>query len=983
MSAAPTLKELVRALTGFVQTPSLPLPDDLVEVIEAFLYKRIERWDESSAEKVNDELLSFFKHEVAPKPPRYAAFIAILRRLRPLIGQPARVLQWFELLQPLLTHLSRQSNLASESQGIVLDILTADDGNDTKAFTGGAAGPVAEKIILLWFRAVESLQAGPDASKEFKEKLLKETLILYGKKRPKDLMGVINQFVCKRSHRASSLLLLSSFIQSRPPHLYLILQTPLFDNLLICLQEDTSTTIISLALTVLIMVLPHVPSSLVSYLPKLFNIYARLLFWERELPAHGAEHGEVRRLSSNTLSWEVYPFAPESDDTTVSQLLDYFTILYGLYPINFMDYIRKPQRYLRHAEAPDADDIEVQPSEIRHASERFRQCHVLHENFYTLTIDSEKVDFGRWIKSEPAEVVADCMALRHMPDELLDPVPVDLDRTLAADGDELVIGERESALLNSTSYAGMSDLGDIRHSVDSSILQVGSDGQTSPTVTRHPSQSSCETKNDSSGTGQPEDGSESPTLSHRFATSSSQTQLQDTDKAGKSSNPKSPADVSGPSLPLSSCESIPERLSSSRLHFGRSVTSLRLPDDLADDKQNKLLRYVYLLHNDLIFERFLKQQHLAHIGELKRRHVQIEASEAETQNIINANKHLRQRLEEAKKAEIQAKTEADKSRTLAKKREADIFSKLKTLREEQKKWNVEGASLRGELGATKEEAEELRKMVCEVEVRELKLKQNIASADISFGELERLKSEVARLSDSERHYQAKENERQAAMTRAAEADGRARGAKAELAAREADFQHTVAQYDSQIAELNSKLRDALKFGGRRTERIETELRAALDANKTAHAEMTTRIKDLTRRNTELETLNFELQTDIASLSKPLSRPGTFEASDLSPTRRSLPDLMKRLSQGSSEPSAATSHNVTPQLQALGTAISQGRPSTPPGVDGPSRRRDSLSPKIERRPSRGGADNSRKDKNEKKEDRERKKATGLRGIRGFY
>ncbi len=74
-----------------------------------------------------------------------------------------------------------------------------------------------------------------------------------------------------------------------------------------------------------------------------------------------------------------------------------------------MDYIRKPQRYLRHAN--NAEDIDVQATEIRDRSGRFRQFHLLHPNFYNLTIESEKTDFSRWLKSDAHEVLVDCLAL--------------------------------------------------------------------------------------------------------------------------------------------------------------------------------------------------------------------------------------------------------------------------------------------------------------------------------------------------------------------------------------------------------------------------------------------------------------------------------------------------------------------------------------------------------------------------------------------
>ncbi|KAI8629534.1 hypothetical protein F5Y19DRAFT_475520 [Xylariaceae sp. FL1651] len=997
MSTAPTLKELMKAVGSFARNPSLPLPDDLIQIIERFLYKRADKFDENTADKVHDELLSIFNKDIANEPARYAAFIAVLRRLRPLIGQPTKVMQWFELLLPVLDHLSQEKDLAAESQAIALEVLTADDGQDTSSFAGGAAVPLAEKVMLIWFQETERLPKSLDSFQDFKEKQLRETLLLYGKKRPKDFMTVIDKFVCQKAHRINALLLLSSFVQSQPPHLYLILQTPLFGNLLNCLQRDTSTTVISLALTALTMVLPHVPSSLVPHLPTLFNIYARLLFWERELSSHVTfEADKERRLSPNALAWDKYLFSPDADDTTVSQLSYYFTILYGLYPINFMDYIRKPQRYLRHAEVPDADDIEVQPTEIRHASERFRQCHLLHENFYTLTIDSEKTDFGRWIKSEPAEVVADCMALRQLPDELPDPVSLDLARMTTSDRDEADKDGKEPALLSSSLNIGTSGFsslqGDVHRSSGSSLSQLISSGRTQQTVVRHPSQNSHHSNRDSISTGRSVNETDSPTLSRQLTTSSSQTQLQDlinSNKAVKSGLHQSLTNDSVPSLSLSHRESIPEK-STSQSHLSLPGTNTQITSAFNSNQHTQLLRYVFVLYNDLVFERFMKQQHLTHIGELRRRHVREAVSEAETQNLIIANRHLKQRLEEAKKAEIQAKTEAEKSRTLAKKWEADIFNKLKALREEQKRWNAEGSTLRVDLEAAKDEAEKLRALVCEVEVRELKLKQNIQSADINFGELERLRSEVGRLMVSERNYQAKEAERQAAMTQAAKADSRAQALDMKLAACESDFKQTCGMYQSQIAVLSSKLQDALKTGrGRNTDGLKAQLDRALEASRTTQTEMKQRISELSRKNTELHAKIFSMQPEIPVGPKRTTHPPTDTEDDLSSDSGSPPGPRNRQHRGFSDPEMfeATSYNATPPLEPFGTNKSTNtpghHPSTPQGPESPLMNKNS--PTTERYFGRGGLQNARKDKNEKNEKNEKKdkkKSTGLRGIRGF-
>lgn len=994
MSSAPTLKDLTKAINGFVSAPSFPLPDDLVELVDAYLSKH-EKFDESIADKVNDELLSAFHKEVDQVPSQYTPFLAILRRLRPVIGQPAKVFQWFELLLPALNYLNQEKGLASEVEGALLDVLTAEDGNDPSSPTGGAAPQLSERILLLWLDEYEAIGRTPDTISDFKEKQLRRTLLNYGKRRPKDLLTTLDLFVAKKASRAHALSFLAIFVQSQPPHLHLILQTPLFGNLINCLQIDTSTTIVSLALTALTMILPHMPSSLVPHLPTLFNIYARLLFWERELSSQMANDAERdRRLSPNTLVWEKFAYSADFDDTTIPQILHYFTILYGLYPINFMDYIRKPQRYLRHAEVPDADDIEVQPTEIRHASERFRQCHFLHENFYTLTIDSEKTDFGRWIKSEPAEVVADCVALCQSSDAFSNQSDPNTAPTRAPEGDEPDKDGHESALLSSSYSFGPPAFspiqGDNRRDTGSTLAESITSGRKQSAVVRQSSISSYHSNRDSISPRPSGNGNESPTISRQIVQSASQTQLQDlinSNKAIKSGLHQSMANDSVPSLALSHHDSISDRVGLQLQPNLQAVNTSLSPTESNSAQIAHLQRQILLLYNDLTFERFMKQQHLTHMGELRRRHVREAASEAETQNLIIQNRQLKQRLKDAKDSEIQAKRESEKSRTLAKKWEADLTAKLRALREEQKKWNAEGSALRAELDSAKSEAEKLRLLVCEVEVRELGLKQNMQSVEINIGELERLRKEVERLTESERNYQAKETERQAVITHAEEADSRTEMLEMKLKAHDSDIQQTYEAYQSQITDLNTKLQEALKSSaGRNSEDLKSQFESALAASRAQQTELKNRIGELTKKNTALQTTILELQVTVSSLSKPEPLPPIDPEVELSSDSGSPTDTRNRQKRGFSDPEMfeATSYNPTPPLEPYNVGGSAGsqirRPSTPLSTDALSTSKGS--PTAERYFGRGGVQNLRKDKKDKKDEKERKKSTGLRGIRGF-
>jgi hypothetical protein len=692
------------------------------------------------------------------------------------------------------------------------------------------------------------------------------------------------------------------------------------------------------------MLLPHMPSSLVPYLPTLFNIYARILFWDQErsgaIEAAGEDNDQ--RSAASPSGWETCSYSPDVDDLTVPHLLSYFTTLYGLYPINFMDYIRKPQRYLRHANSPNADEIEVQPTEIRHKSQSFRLCHRLHPNFYTLTIDSEKTDFGRWIKSEPAEVVADCMALYTMSDcgdgesHGHHPIPGIASPLV---GEEAPDRDGPDPALLSSSGVRDSHLESWRYTNTTAVESQSSSSRVHSTILRQSSQSSHPSNKDSVETRNRDIGGDSPTLPPHLVLSTSHTQLQDminSNKVIKSGLHQSLANDSVPSLSLSHPESIPERvLSHSQLPPPVINSPLSTSDGSGQVAQ--LQRQILLLQNDLSFERYLKQQHMAHIGELRRRQLREQATEAETQNLIIANRNLKNRLEEAKKAEMQVRKESEKSRTLAKKWEADLSTKLKMLREDSKRTKTEEDTLRCELEHTKLECETLRKLLCDAEVRDLNSQQTMQSIEIHTAEIDRLKAEVQRLTVSERDHQADDFERQVAIQTAAEAENKSEILSMKLSAREAELQRAKKLYQAQIVILNSKLLEAQEGGRRQAPETNAMVESALAASRAKQGELQKQYGVLMRKYTALQSSLLDLRVNAATPQPTFLTDGGDNAES---SRSSSPlNLRTRPHRVFSDPEMfeASSYNMTPPLDSKpGTPTSGGpsqRPSTPPGMDG--------------------------------------------------
>ncbi|KAL8339871.1 hypothetical protein RB601_006142 [Gaeumannomyces tritici] len=998
MSATASVKDLVKAISTFLSSPTLPLPEDLGLVIEAYLEKHPRR-DDPAADRLQEELLQLHQRFVHGHPARFAAFLSILSSLRPSLFTGPKALQWFEILNDdVLESVWQEKDLAGETLSVIESTLASklDESEGLKL--------MLVRSLDRWIGFADVAAQSGEPSIIFKERMIRQTLVTWGKKQPKLLFETLNARFLKRESRARCISLLCEFVRMQPPHLHLVAQTPLLDNIITCLQHDTSTTVVSLALTALTMLLPHLPSALVPYLPTLFNIYARLLFWDRErspetnLSSPGIPAGDGDQ-------WETVRFSPESEDVEIPQLLEYFTLLYGLYPINFMDYIRKPQRYLRHANAPNPDDIEVQPSEIRHRSEKFRQMHLLHPNFYSLTIDSEKTDFGRWIKSEPAVVVAECMALcvanGPVPENAVSSTPLGGD-TSPYGGDEADRSSSGGALLSSSVVLSPPQ-GPFntswRHG-QSVTVESSAGSRANSTVMRQNSQSSHLSRKESLELRVRDTSVDSPTLHPLMVLSPSQTQLQEmihSNKVMKSNIGQSLTNDSVPSLALSHQESISERPFSTTVPQAQSAIRLPLAVTENGGEVARLRRQIMVLNNDLNFERYMKQQHMAHIGELRRCHMKEAATEAETQSLIINNRNLRSQVENAKRAELQVRKDSERSRTLAKKWEADLSAKLKTLREEQKKRNAEMDSLKRELDYAREECEKLRALVCDFEVKEINAKQTMQSIDVDMAELGRLRGVVERLTASERDYQARQLETEIKLAEASAAEQRAEVLAMQVQSLQGELQATQDHYESHMMVLNTELASALNGGGRggrgggESDEVMATFESALAASRAKQAELQKQYGQLMRKYTVLQAQLLDRAQNTRAGRDGVTGSADADAEVSAIVGRSFGSQRAAwMQRGMSDPeSLGTSQQGSIGSGASSASMAIRRPSTPPpaqgGVGSPSTTSGN-SPQGERYYGRGGVQNlMRKDKKEKKKDeaeKKEKKSSGMRGIRGF-
>ncbi|PQK10132.1 hypothetical protein BB8028_0002g04560 [Beauveria bassiana] len=978
MASSSSVKDLCKVITAYIVEPALPLPDDVRAAIDAYLDKH-EIYDDAVADRLQEELVAIFEKYVRGNTSATGPWMAVLRRIQMALQSPEKVLFWFDACQNILDNTPLDKAVVKETIAAMMNTALLAEKLQDSFEKESTSNPIIDRLLSIWIDNFYPAHIEGNKSLEHNEQLLREALGQFGRRKPKEFFASLNKLFVKKTHRKPLLRFFCAFIQGQPPHLYQILETRLWTSLLLCLQLDTSTTVVSAALTALIMLLPHMPSDLVPHLPTLFNIYARLLFWEQE------RSGSIEMPSldaAHTATWESCVYEPESEDLEIGHLGQYFSVLYGLYPINLMDYIRKPQRHLRHAETSDSSSIVVQPTEIRHHSEQFCSIHVLHPNFYTLTIESEKTDFSRWMKCEAAEVVAGCMGLRTTTEAdpftegVLPPVQAVDVIASAHSCDEPQRVTSDPALLSSNKVDNW------RKAQFCSAESVCSD-RTPSMMLRRGSQSSQPSNRESGDTRTRH--TDSPT---QLTQSPSHTQLQDmikSNKTIKSGLHQTLANDSVASLALSHPDSNADRSTKDSMPPpALPPTSGAIPpsSDL-NALVVQLRRRVLLLENDLSFERFLKQQHMTHIGDLRRRQVVEAATEAETQNLLMTNRNLKNRYDEAKKAEMQVRKESEKSRAMAKKWETDFYNKLKNMREDLKKSTAEVEELENELAASKEECDKLRVLLCDAEVKELNWKQHAQSVEIHRVEMERLRDEVSRLTVSERDFQAKDLERQEAMNRAAETQNRLEELQMKLTAQEAEVQRTKRLFQGQLAALQEQLSRKQEERSRPGANSDLAIESSLAGSRAKQAELQKQFDLLQRKYTKLQSSLLDMNSS-APAPVHTSTGGERDGSDYLSTSAS-PVMMRAAAHGPPESVAdAKPHNGMPPLDSKAGAGMTAMPSpSGKGQEGTGR-----SPEqrhfagLHSRLRRDGGDKGKDDGGSSSSKPKKDKRSTLRGIRGF-
>lgn len=601
-------------------------------------------------------------------------------------------------------------------------------------------------------------------------------------------------------------------------------------------------------MTALVMFLPHIPSNTSQHLPALFNIYTRLLFWDRVRRGEGISSFELKDSSNDIIEdgWTKLPYLTSSDDESVPELLHYFTFLYGLYPINFMSYIRKPHKYLAHAKYLGIE-LDYQPVEVRQRSEPFRQAHLLHPNFFTLTIESELTDSNRWVKSDTADVVAECMAL-YVPCE-------DLQEQIPQSNSKIVRSDQLAISLPTKEFAScLADL-HTRHTLDQSsniFNPIDEYSHSAPDSHLTCSRKTSLILESSSRNNCPDD------YHHRKAEVLGPTKLRKK-KALRIMKNDSVASLALSNHHESHIDSYFESLNQDSISRPSSSQQKESGSLTLDMRLTYLYREIQLLRNDLNFERYLKQQHLSHIGQLRRKQIREARSEAETQNVITSNRTLKLKLEETQRLNMQLRKEFEKSKTHCRKWEAELSAKLRILREEQKKWSVERQNMTQDLELARENQEVMKRTILQLEASELKSKQKATHAKNCYEELIRLRKQIEDLNSRVRIYEVNEEANKVAKEGEITAEARVIMLEAELEARDRELLDAKELFQKEISKGCKRSQEASITQRYGSHSMQNMIDSAVASSRNRIIELEKSYKNLLARYSELQDEHYGFQ----------------------------------------------------------------------------------------------------------------------------
>ena len=656
-------------------------------------------------------------------------------------------------------------------------------------------------------------------------------------------MEILNDYILVNETRYETLRLLATFLEQQVPHLHIVQDTPIIDNLLRCLLIDKSTPVIASALAVLMMFMPHIPNVIALHLPQLFLVYSRVLCWDTtdisagidKLPTTEEKSGEVSSSRNPELlidkTWQRVYTDEVHKVTEMPNEGVYFTLLYGLFPLNFTSFINKPRTYLKNASYPGQEDMDFGKPIMRSRSEMLRQSHFLHPNFLRTTIEEELTE-NRWTRMEASEVLLECLQLstnfRAAGIEFSDAGSSSFLTATSHEASDNRDSDGQLSLRSSTTdlnaqkadynnedaeevavpvtRAGNHNVNDSAHTPVFSARLLRSSGvnpayrqvednqvksQSLGKIERSPSNASLLTRTSSTKN------------LNVAATTGSRSQEKSTNMPSALSRLQmSNRTVSAP---ISHNDSLCDDAGDGAQDEAERLKALNQELSLHERAISSLCQEVNLLRNDISFERYLREQHSVYISQLRRKNNDELRLVAETQNLVEENKNLKSKLAKVNENLAQLRRETATSRNQAKRLEGVLSTKLRSFQDENADLKKNSCILDAELAEMKLEYKKLLKLLEDRDFSEQTALHRLEHCQSELSKFKCYPEENERLRLRIAQYERAEMRNRVVQSQLAQLEIKLDYAEKQIRDWEFDSEQMRQKYESKISDLERKL----------------------------------------------------------------------------------------------------------------------------------------------------------------------------------
>ncbi|KAI6150545.1 hypothetical protein BKA82DRAFT_122189 [Pisolithus tinctorius] len=602
-------------------------------------------------------------------------FLGVLHGLRSLLSSTSIISTWFDVvLRPALREPKLPTTSANHAKELIVSAAThVDERHPDKVsefrrrllelYLLDTSVESSGDDILEWTELDQNLR---DKKHQWKSNL-EDTLVKFGLQCTRELMDEVHSAFETPSSRLQLAILLNSLAsdQAFPSLAAKVADHPQIGSLLNSLLLDNSSTLCTIALTVMVKLLPifavHAHQELKKMLPRLFVILARTMCWK--------EHVSSSLPSLDQMDEPTGPDESSSDEFVETPLLElrpdlgwqrleltvkagppappseaYFSLLYYLFPCNLVQFLRGPAPYLhdRGYQTPYTVSWEdaLDQANIQSKAEALLRSHTVHSGIIRRDWRIELEEEDSWADHSLSRITSECMML---------------------DAHKMVLGSREQ--LSTT------------HEIETPRLMIVNEGANSGSPTPQPALL-------------------------ELSSSKLRVSLQDMITTSVALKSNREVEIDGPMT-----TKWPSSLFTRR-GDSPSRTNVDLPSEpgSADDGSQlsgrvaeaiaRLQREVLLLRNELNLELWLSRQNVQHIGRLHQDRVLSKNAEVERQGLYNK---LRQYKAQVQSLEREIREHKEQSSS-AKNKYADwnneLQKKLREFREEKRRWISEEAALR-------------------------------------------------------------------------------------------------------------------------------------------------------------------------------------------------------------------------------------------------------------------------------------------------